>query len=101
MREELKQFYQEIQEWVDAGMPPHDDFCRECGLCANLYEWADHRYGSDTVDALYDAQRAMFREEGLDKDFPFDTEESYNLAWAHETMYRNTKRIDWIKEHAQ
>ena len=100
MREELKRFYHELQEWVDEGMPPHADFYPECGLCASLYDWADRRYGSDTVDALYDTQRAMFREAGLDKDFPFDTEESYQQAYMNDAMYRNPKRLAWIKEHA-
>lgn len=102
MREELKQFYQAIQEWVDEGCPPHDVFQLDSGLCNTLEMWCEKAgYDRELTEQLWDEQAGMFQAAGLDKNFPFDTEESYNHAYYSNAMYDNADRLNWIKEHAQ
>ncbi len=102
MRDELKQFYQDVAAWVEDGCPSHDVFQLDCGLCSQLEMWSENQcHAKELTDQLWDEQAAMFQSAGLDKNFPFDTEESYNHAYYANAMYDNPERLNWIKEHAQ
>lgn len=102
MRDELKQFYQEIQEWVEAGCPPYTVFQMDSGLCNQLEMWSENQgHDEELTEQLWDEQAAMFQSAGLDKNFPFDTEESYTHAYCANAMYDNPERLNWIKEHSQ
>lgn len=84
------------------GCPPHPVFQMDCGLCSQLETWSEHEgHDSELTEQLWDEQAAMFKAAGLDKNYPFDTEASYNEAYYSNAMYDNADRITWIEEHAK
>lgn len=104
MRDELKEFYQLVLEWLETDRLLDIDFETDMGLCGNLYNWAEDAYGEALACELYDVQKRMFIEAGLDVDFPFDADIDAYLKSAREGkhgLYDNPERLNWIKEHAQ
>lgn len=71
MRDELKEFYQDVQAWVEAGCPPHNVFQLDCGLCSQLEMWCEtYCHDKELADQIWDEQAAMFKAAGLDKKLP-------------------------------
>lgn len=88
----LKQFYRQMQAWIDDGCPEHEVFSRRCGLCVNLASWA---WGDDFNFDL----KNQFDEAGLHRRHPFNggnPEQYLNEL----DRYKNPARLAWIKEHA-
>lgn len=110
MRAELKEFYQQMLVWVEAGCPDDQvdgwsdvEFDKDMGLCCNLYEWAEEIYGEHLACELHDLQKRMFTEAGLDNETPFnyDLDDYCKSSMGAMGHYSNAERLNWIKEHAQ
>ena len=92
----LTQFYKEMQAWVDAGCQRHPLFIIRVGLCGNLAKW-----DSEHKTQLYEAQLTQFKSAGLNIAHPFDCNISYfERERERYLLYKNPKRLDWIKRHA-
>lgn len=89
----LKQFYREIQAWIDAGCPEHDVFYKDDGICIQLELWPSYH------EDLSSKMKQSFRMSGLDEVYPFN-EGSPEDYLAEEDYYKNPARLAWIKEHA-
>lgn len=103
MSEELKQFYKEIQEWIEAECPAHPVFRPYYGLCWNLRHWADKHGKTVNVDILVFELAEQFVAARLDKEYPFNhgLDLEYNCECSINAIFQNQLRLAWIKEHAK
>jgi hypothetical protein len=91
----LKQFYKDLYAWVLAGMPEHPDFYIGYGLCSNLNAWSNSTYN------LRDELNLSFIRAHLDAKYPFNHSPSHFYEELGDSgLYKNRRRLDWIKEHA-
>lgn len=90
MSEKLKQFYQELQEWIDNGCKDNDVFRCYRGICHCLDLW-----GGDGLEL-----RLQFRSASLCDAYPWG-EDDFNERVDNDTIYECPRRLAWIKEHAQ
>lgn len=106
MNENLKQFYKEMQTWIEAGCPTHPVFVSDDGLCLNLHLFTEKVLGEDWNYSLKLRQvlSKQFSEAGLSWLFPFNEGPNYTDAFREEienhTLYKNKARLAWVKEHA-
>lgn len=91
----LKQFYIEMQKWIDGGCGEHEIFRTYNSLCDTLLHWSSngHALRKDMVKSFITAE--------LNEKYPFNKNPDH---WAGEnldaTIYENPARLAWIKEHA-
>ena len=106
----LKQFYKDLQAWIDAGFPVHRSFKIEYAVCSQLIAYTkDAGYYGYIRDVTCEELKREFREAGLDTIYPFnpvagnepDLGKSYNEEFARETFYFNEARLNWIWEHSK
>ena len=109
-KEILKQFYKDLQAWIDAGFPVHRSFKIEHAVCSQLIAYTkDAGYYGYIRDVTCEELKREFREAGLDTIYPFnpvagnepDLGKSYNEEFARETFYFNEARLNWIWEHSK
>lgn len=103
MSEELKQFYKEIQEWIEAECPEHPVFRPYYGLCWSLVRWTNKHGKAGDVDILVFELAEQLMDAGLDKEYPFNhgLDIEYNCECSTNTIFQNQFRLAWIKEHAK
>lgn len=101
MSEELKAFYQEMQEWIDAGLPMDNRyrFSIWYGLCHNLEAFL--RCYPKPQETYIEEMREQFIQAGLGEDYPFDKAWEYAADVEEGTLYTNQERLNWIKQHAE
>lgn len=90
-----RQFFREINKWIQEGCPPHRAFSRFLGLCRNYEYWcADNRKKQYSIEVY-------FCRLGYDSPVhPFDdTFEDLMKAIDQETIFQNPKRLAFIKKH--
>lgn len=96
----LKQFYREIQQWIDDGCPEHEVFDTNNPLCKTLCYWGA-MLALPEIDALSVEMGNAFERDGLSGVFPFNSiRGSMNREAKTGTVYQNPARLAWIKEHA-
>lgn len=96
----LKQFYKDIQAWINEGCPKNNSFkfYYTKGLCSNLKMWQVDS-GYNNLDNLHSFLEDQFISAGLPSDYPFDLCAG---TYANEiNKYTNPKRLQWILEHSQ
>ena len=90
-----RQFFREINKWIQEGCPPHRTFSRYTGLCINYTYWctANRKKHHDMKAHLYRL--------GYDSlVHPFDdTLDDLLKASDQETIFQNPKRLAFIKKH--
>ena len=105
----LKQFYKDLQAWIDAGFPVHRSFKIERAICSQLMTYTENAgYYGYICDVTFGALKREFCEAGLCPIYPFnpveesepDLGKSYNEEFARETFYENEARLNWIYDHA-
>lgn len=106
----LKQFYKDLQAWIDAGFPVHRSFKIERAVCSQLIAYTEdaEHYGY-IRDVTCEELKREFQEAGLDTMYPFnpvpgnenDLGKSFDEEFARETFYFNEARINWIWEHSK
>lgn len=90
-----RQFYRDIQKWINGGMKGHQIFQKDIGLCFTYRYWS--RY---TGNKLHDI-RDDFKTAGLYQVSPFNENIlDYNKERLAYSIYMNPRRLAWIKEHA-
>ncbi|MFP1727999.1 hypothetical protein [Lonsdalea quercina] len=106
MSEELKQFYRDLQAWVDAGMPESREFSPDIATCPALLRWARLKLESTMPGVqglLLDENEDLFISLDLDAYYPFN--DGIRAEWWAEkatgTFYKNPERLAFIKEMAQ
>ncbi|MFP1844424.1 hypothetical protein ACLEDU_02455 [Lonsdalea quercina] len=106
MSEELKQFYRDLQAWIDAGKIACSAFSIDTAVCSALRYWAIVKLGSTTLgerQALLEENENLFISHGLHESYPFNNGES--CGWDEEeatgTFYKNPERLAFIKEMAK
>ena len=109
-KEILKQFYKDLQAWIDAGFPVHPSFKIERAVCLQLLTYTKNEgYYGYIHGATCEALKREFWEAGLDTVYPFnplpgnenDLCRSYDEEFARKTLYFNKARLNWIWEHAK
>lgn len=93
---DLARFYADVWQAIDKGAPW---FARRYGLCYNLGNWASSNKLGQRHPELYEEMLQSFEDAGLDKGYPFDTQQSYQLARRDGDQYTNPKRLQWIDTH--
>lgn len=74
---------------LDDGGP----FEKRSGLCANLDEFLVGINFYKLLQELSD----MLEADGLDTTYPFDTEQSYDVAFDNRTQHLNPARLAWVR----
>ena len=106
----LKQFYKDLQAWINAGFPVHPSFRIECAMCSQLMTYTENAgYYGYICDVTLGALKREFCEAGLCTVYPFNPAEesehdlgkSFNEEFARETFYENEARLNWIWEHSK
>lgn len=106
----LKQFYKDLQAWINAGFPVHRSFKIDRAVCSQLMTYTKNEgYYDYILDVTCGALKREFQEAGLDTIYPFnpvpgnenDLGKSYNEEFARETFYSNEARLNWIWEHSK
>ena len=89
-----RQFFREINKWIQEGCPPHRAFSRYTGLCINYTYWctANRKKHHDMKALLYRL--------GYDSlVHPFDdTLDDLLKASDQETIFQNPKRLAFINK---
>lgn len=92
----LRQFYRELEAWIEGGLKEDGTFDPLVGLCGNIEYWA-----RDNDADLYDLGERLgssFRAAGLSTFIPFNPSFS---DWCNEyEVYENPARLAWIKARA-
>lgn len=99
MSPELKQFYREIQGWIDGGETP-EWFKPSFALCKNLDRFANYR-GFNLLSLDLEMME-QFQRRSLSIAFPFNYG-IWSIMGEAEAgkVYKNPARLAWIKEHAK
>ena len=98
MSPELKAFYVWMQESID-GKNEHYPWC---GLCFNVYNFAEQYYMHCSSYDLAQQLIAHFEAHALEPNHPFDQDyASYIYSKDNNSLYRNPQRLAWIKQHAE
>ena len=106
----LKQFYKDLQAWINAGFPVHRSFKIERAVCSQLIAYTkDAGHYGYIRDVTCEELKREFREAGLDTIYPFnpvaenehDLGKSFDEEFACETFYFNEARLNWINEHSK
>ena len=103
----LKQFYKDLQAWINAGFPVHPSFRIENAMCSQLMAYTKNE--GYIRDVTCEALKREFREAGLCPIYPFNPvskkENSKGLTFDKEfiykTFYSNKARLKWIWEHSK
>lgn len=99
----LTRFYKEFEAWLNDNCPLNECFSNDVGLCWNLQRWSQKELG-DTY-YIYEEMKDQFQNAGLCHIYPFNPkntgeELSYWDETAMKMCHLNTKRRQWIKNHA-
>ena len=106
----LKQFYKDLQAWINAGFPVHRSFKIDRAVCSQLIAYTkDAGHYGYIHDVTCEELKREFREAGLDTVYPFnpvpgnenDLGKSFDEEFARETFYFNEARLNWIWEHSK
>lgn len=97
MTNEMREFLTAWLSWAEGGACKDHEygniFRPYTGLCAALDYWTD-------VVPLYwliEEFGDMLDDDGLDTEYPFDTEESYSEAARLGTHHLNPARLAWVR----
>lgn len=99
----LTAFYNDLNEWINSDFPLCDyPFIDSVGLCTNLSVWCKDKYLSDSLkQSLVVELHEQFNDAGLDILTPFNANfGSYSQETKTDNIFKNPKRIAWIKNHA-
>lgn len=90
-----RQFFRDINKWIQEGCQPHRTFYRFGGLCTNYALWCTDNCKKRHSIKLY------FHRLGYDSPvYPFDdTIEDLLKEIREETIFQNPKRLAFIKKH--
>lgn len=94
--EHLKQFYRELQAWIEAGCPEGSPFETCQPICDNLMDWECE---NDT-NGVGELIREQFEAAGLHPHYPFDKSADI-FGKDGVNHYENPARLAWIKAHAE
>lgn len=103
MTKEMREFLTAWLAWATSANPiAYIDggagFRKDTGLCSNISVYlGEERGGSSRYYALYGELGNMLEDDGLDTDYPFDTEESYGEAFRDSTQHLNPARLEWVR----
>lgn len=95
----LQSFYLSYDAWVKRGAPDSDIFSRDCGLCANLYDWCNVNHLSGYMDDLLDMLHDDFEKAGLDKRLPFNQTSPYSREMFKKACHENKERLQWVQDN--
>ncbi len=100
----LDDFYAAYFKWLENGAVEIDctGFMRFTGLCSNLNEYAYMEgYSFNLREGAKEIMRYQFETMGLNKDYPFDSKDSYELGYVNRDMHLNPQRIAWVKDRVK
>lgn len=91
-------FLKAYQAWVKEGVPKHEIFHEEHGLCTNLNMYARSIYtgDEDTAWSITDELSTMFRMDGLSALIPFNRPDKGQPRYKGEVHHENPWRMRWV-----
>lgn len=95
--EELTAFYRAYAEWLDDGAPNGQPFFRSFGLCSALDEFLGR---TKKKWQIKHEMLQQFEAAGLHANYPFGYAEYYRRM-EKGTVYLQSKRVKWVREHAK
>lgn len=91
MSDLLREFLQAWLDWADEGAAQCAPFYREYGLCLNVHAYQGYNY------TLLRELHALFRAEGLDKDYPFGSYGEYDELSDRYEQHLYEPRLAWVR----
>ncbi|MFP1749215.1 pentapeptide repeat-containing protein [Lonsdalea quercina] len=91
----LREFYQELQDWIVEGYKKHRTFKKDVAICDALKRW------SCSDSSLMLENERQFAVRGLDTGFPFNVVHGWLREQQCSTFYENPRRLAFIKEMAE
>lgn len=93
-------FLKAYKAWVEEGVPKHEVFHKEHGLCTNLNNYARSIHGKDedTVWYISDELVTMFRMDGLSALIPFNHPDKGQPIYSNEVHHENPWRMQWVND---
>ena len=104
MSPELKQFYKDLQAWIEEGLPEDPIFDQRDSVYDNLWYWAfcvetcPLELRAELSHNLTYELRLSFEKAGLDTYVPFNT--SLWKFYTEQNKYANKARLEWIRKQA-
>lgn len=100
MFNQLSEFYKAYSDWIDAGAPESEPFSRRSGLCGSIFLYAAmNGYPVSERSALLLVMRVQFIKAGLNRDYPFNSQEKpYLVESARGLIHTNSDRIAWVRK---
>lgn len=103
MSPELKAALQAIKNWVDAGQPESDVFCKYKGICGNTFKYTASVVGWENFGVIAskvqtELQDILLEELGdcltpfNSKTFPY---------WKEKNKFNNPARLAWLEENCK
>lgn len=89
-------FYRALNKWISQGCPNHPIFCMT-GICRNYKNFLiSKNKNPKLIKHLMDS----FISQDLDQTFPFN-DSDYAAELSQYKIYKNPKRLAWIKDHCK
>ncbi|ELO6086313.1 hypothetical protein QVK87_001837 [Escherichia coli] len=96
---DLMEFYKIYLAWIDVGAPDGKPFRRDCGLCANLFDYVHRGNYNPIITTLSDEMHAQFYHKGLNQGLPFNENyDAYVLESDTDACHLNVDRINWVRD---
>lgn len=95
----LTRFYQAYLDWAQSDKcGVHLGFVGSFGLCASLDCWAYRHNEKSGVEAALWEMRAQFTQAGLDRSYPFGTQD-FDIRRVAGTLHKCPARLAWVSKH--
>ncbi|WPK38239.1 hypothetical protein [Escherichia phage AV126] len=96
---DLMEFYKIYLAWIDVGAPDGKPFRRDCGLCANLFDYVHRGNYNPIITTLSDEMHAQFYHKRLNQGLPFNENyDAYVLESDADACHLNVDRINWVRD---
>lgn len=96
MTQTMREFLTAWLAWAEDAADASDgiQFKKRTGLCSNITVFVGD-FGE--YYPLLNELHSMLSFDGLNVTYPFDTEDSYELAFASRTQHLNPARLAWVR----
>lgn len=105
----LKDFYNQLQTWIENGFTEHRLFNTRFGVCGNLesflFEDFDDWENPEKLDSLHQVVKQLvnqFLDAELHRTYPFNegNYKSYDAEYDAGTLWKNAQRLAWVRSHS-
>lgn len=104
MNNRLKQFFRELQQWIEDGRPRSRVFSEQSAICGSWARWCMYHYQFDNLAKQIGGHKILsikFKQGYEYMDYPFnDGRIDYEREVSGKGLWTNQERLNFVKEMA-